>query len=397
MLILKFKEIFDLNIKYLNLYKIIKIVFLSLIISFMLFVINASSFDITGLNINKSYDQGDINCDNKIDLFDLITVLKICSGYNDEFLLNGFDIGNNNKIQQEELIYLFLTISGQQKDNYEVKKGDYSDGFYYDLINNNYCFMKIINKNGEIIFKAHPFDSNIFGNLLHFQPFLTGAKLKNASIITPTVINNSSINVFALGGVSEGDDSVFGTWSLIMDFKYYLNDNTIIATCRYDINLKDSLENASQNLNLFLLSGNFLYNVPLINPIPVTGNSGTLRYFEFENLSNSNFISWYPDQQSELLLNNTADHLFIKLFGQYFNVDTLKMGYDPLKPQYFPDMNIKITQEQNNCNLELSCKYLVEDNKNFEKQNIFVSPFIKNESSIKNLRFNIELISKLGY
>ncbi|MCJ7701435.1 MAG: hypothetical protein MUO62_07630 [Anaerolineales bacterium] len=251
----------------------------------------------------------------------------------------------------------------------------------------NRHFATLIDQGGTYVFRPHPgCDINGWGSTWYAQPFLPGAELKHTTFGSINVDSNG-IQVSASGMVSRGIADTYGTWGSVMDYVYDPAAQVITGTGQYTITLAGPLSADTGDLNLFKIASNYLDEVPLLSG--GSGDTGDMKHAVVRKEPGSIWFIWIPPDQPSHFPTDKMDYLSIDVVGQYNNVDTAALGYEPIEPAYKPGLKVDLTSQLANAEMMFGGFYNLTESQCFWCDNAGITPLISKTSSNTVFRFDV--------
>jgi hypothetical protein len=241
-----------------------------------------------------------------------------------------------------------------------------------------------------LVFRGHPgVDPNGFGSSAMLGAFLPGAVLAHASMDSIQT-DSSGIHLEASGGVSEGADSTYGSWSLALSLGYDPFAKRTEGVGLYTIELPGLLADKG-DLNLYRISSNLMEGVPIIGGgTGTTGDVGDIRYtidgVEYE---------WDPQVLHSHYPTDEGDSLEVVAEGRYNEVDTAAQGYEPIEPAWKPSMEIGLTNlGEPGVGMRFGGQWDAELSDLFYADNLGINPWIARSSERTTFDFAIVIGSE---
>ena len=251
-------------------------------------------------------------------------------------------------------------------------------------------FMTLIDDNGVFVLRPHPgVAPNGWGSSWYAQPFLPGAVLMHTTInsVSP---GDDGISVDASGGVSYGESSTYGTWTITMLFDYTAGQKQITGAGHYSITLDAQLNDTTGDLNLYKIATNYLDDVPLLSG--GIGDTGDMA--QADVVGDTFSFTWSPPAQPSHFPNDITDHLSIEVPGQYNEVDTAAQGYEPIAPAYKPSLKVVLMSQEAGLEMTFGAVYDWDKRQDFWEDNVGITPLVLRASTDTEFNFDVEFESR---
>jgi len=272
---------------------------------------------------------------------------------------------------------------------YRIEIKDESGAIEYRFFYDAHHFATLIDQGGTYAFRPHPgCDINGWGSTLYAQPFFPGAVLKH-TIIESAAADSSGIHVSAEGMVSLGVSETYGSWSSMLDYAYDPEERIVTGTGAYTITLAGQMSEATEDLNLYKLASNYLDDVPLLSG--GVGDTGDMT--QADVLGNGFSFSWVPPDQPTHFPSEETDMLSIDVLGDYNNVDTAAMGYEPISPAFKPSLKVVLTSLGDSAGMRFGGFYDWAERQHFWSDNVGITPIIPSTSSKTAFYFDVQVES----
>jgi hypothetical protein len=253
----------------------------------------------------------------------------------------------------------------------------------------NHHFLSILQNNGSFVLRPHPgIDVDGWGSSLYMQPFFPGATLKNSNVESIT-ISNDGVNVITKGKVSRSTSLTYGDWNFNMKFSYKPDSREIFGNGDYSIVLSGAMNSLTSDLNLYKIASNYLDNVPLLGG--GIGDTGDMEYADY--LVDSSGGRWTPPLQPGHFPSESGKYISVDVSGDYYNVDTVRQGYNYIKPAYKPSLKIELSSSSN-VPINFGAIYNTAGATQFWLDNVGITPIVKSSYTGTTYNFNSKFYSK---
>ena len=278
-------------------------------------------------------------------------------------------------------------LANHQSLSYSVEQVKVGPATEYRFKLDNRHFGTLIDHEGTYAFRPHPgCDINGWGSTWYGQPFLPNSKLKHTNIES-TIADSNGIQVSASGLVSRNISETYGTWSSVIDFVYDPVGQVINGTGLYTITLPGPLTDATGDLNLHKIASNYLDDVPLLSG--GTGDTGDMREAVVRRDPGSIWFAWIPPNQPSHFPTDKTAFLSIDVIGEFNNVDTKAMGYEPIAPAFKPSLKVDLTLQQSEAVITFGGIYNLAESQCFYCDNVGITPLISKTNSSTEFRFDV--------
>jgi hypothetical protein len=258
----------------------------------------------------------------------------------------------------------------------------------YRLKLNRRHFGTLIDQSGALAFRPHPgCDPNGWGTTWYAQPFLPGATLKHTTIQVLAAAPQA-VQLEASGNVSRGAADTYGNWQMSLDLQYDPLNQTVSAAGWYTITLAAALSSVTGDLNLYKLASNYLADVPLLNGS--FGDTGDMGQANVTRIGYS--YAWVPTSGNHFP-SDESDFLSIDVTGQFNQVDTQAMGYQPIAAAFKPALKIVLTSQRSNSGMRFGAVYNTGESQCYYCDNVGITPWISRNSTNTVFEFAVAVES----
>jgi hypothetical protein len=269
------------------------------------------------------------------------------------------------------------------KPRYSVEVVDIGANREYRLFQRDFHFASVIVtdvgiSNGFVL-RPHP-DRDApdgWGSSLFVAPFLVGADSGNVQVHHVRRTNNG-IRIFGAGELTAPSGATFGVWFWTILLRYDDATETIASSDgALGIWLEDPLDIVDRDLNLFRLSSNYLYNVPLQSG--GVGDTGDIKevIYQYAPEPDPRDFVWVPPLLPAHFPFDLTDFLSVNAVGTVNDVDTLALG-EGFQINVAPKPSLEVTLAALEPGYEMIAGMIWNESEgmNFAADNVGVTPLI---------------------